>query len=125
MTMQWPKDNQPADFSDLAGALRKAFEFGYDFKRKNEDKDIPWNGPPHGPACAVTCLDPTDALTAKNLRYSLADQGRDLLDELLALALQMGIEQGRRERRTSAIERLRRMRLEHIQSFLTEMLEDE
>jgi len=92
----WPEDDKPIDFEQLSAPLVRAVRFAYKLQRQNTDKDIPWSGPEIGKDCAATCLPPKTALSAKNLAYSNDEQGRDALTEIIGLAIQMGIEQGRR-----------------------------
>ena len=92
----WPKDGSPLMFDSLAEPIRKAIEFAYSIKRKNEDKRIPWNGPDIGYSERAACLSPKEALSKDNLAYSLEDQGYDALDTIIMLAVQLGMEQGRR-----------------------------
>ena len=91
----WPEDDKPADFEDLVKPIKKALRFAYKMRRQNQDKDVPWAGPAKTghEAC---CLPPKETLKAEQLKYSLEDQGRDALDEIIGIALRVGIEQGRR-----------------------------
>lgn len=93
---EWPKDGSPVSFEEIVVSLRKALLFGYKVERKNKDQDIPWDGLNIGPKELSTCLSPEEALTAEMLAYDEEDQNRDLLDVVLQLAVQLGIEQGRR-----------------------------
>lgn len=95
MVKSWPENNEPLSFDNLTAPLRKAFQFAYTLKRKNEGRSIPWTGPDQGKHAGYS-LHPTEQLSAENLRYSDEEQGRDALEELLGLALRLGIEQGRR-----------------------------
>lgn len=92
----WPKDGEPASFEDLTRPLVRAVRFAYDLKRKNRDKDIPWSGPEIGAREQTVALPAARQLSADNLRYSEEEQGRDALEEIIGLAVQIGIEQGRR-----------------------------
>ncbi len=83
-------------FDSLAEPIRKAIAFAYSVKRKNADKRIPWNGPDIGKDDKATCLSPREALSKANLAWGLKDQGRDALDAIIQIAIQLGIEQGRR-----------------------------
>ncbi len=86
-------------FTDLTDAVIKAIRTAYNLRRKNKEKDIAWTGPQfdkdnfsdHLAAC---CFSPEHKLTAENLRYSEEDQGRDALEEIVGVAVQLGIEQG-------------------------------
>lgn len=70
--------------------------FAYDLTRRNQGRSIPWSGPPIGRHEAATSLEAKNRLSAKMLEYSKEDQGRDALDEIIGVAIQLGIEQGRR-----------------------------
>lgn len=94
--MRWPDKDEPMDFEKLTKPLVKAIRFAYDLKRKNRDKDIPWKGPDIGARERATCLSPSTQLKSENLIYSEEEQGRDALEEIIGLALRLGIEQGRR-----------------------------
>jgi len=95
--MAWPtKEDQVVPFYLLAGAVRKAFEATFELEDIAPDMDVPWTGPPLGKRELVTCQNPIERLKAEYLAYELEDQGRDKLDALIGLALQLGIEQGRR-----------------------------
>ncbi len=93
---EWPEDNKTVMFDELTEPIIKAIRFAYDVTRKNENKDIPWEGLDIGKSARACCFSPPEALAASNLRYSLDDQGRDALEEIVGLAVQLGIEQGRR-----------------------------
>ncbi|MCH8965769.1 MAG: hypothetical protein IIB58_12455 [Planctomycetes bacterium] len=93
---KWPKNNEPARFPDLADPVVKGIRFAYSIKRRNKDKRIPWLGPDQGKYTKVSCLAPRDGLSKESLAWLLDDQGRDALDVLVAIAVQLGIEQGRR-----------------------------
>jgi hypothetical protein len=98
---EWPADGSPASFDDLTTPICEAIQFAYDLQRRNRDQDIPWTGPPIGEDERATAFDAHDQLRAENLAYSITDQGRDALTEIIGLALRIGIEQGRRIVKTS------------------------
>lgn len=102
---QWPKDNKPAQFSDLVDPVIKGIRFAYSMKRRNETRRIPWTGPDTGKS-AVT-PPPKEWLSRDSLAWDLEDQGRDALEILVGIAVQLGIEQGRR----ATIEKLNEMML--------------
>jgi hypothetical protein len=92
----WPKDGKPASFSDLTGPICEAVRFAYKLERQNVDKDIPYKGLPKGRP-ELACTLPIDrALSAENLAYSLNEQDRDALEEILAVLAQLAFEQERR-----------------------------
>jgi len=101
--MNWPDDGQPASFSDLTEAVCKALRSAYSMRRKNKNKDIQWTGPPQGRACGVCSFEHEEQLMAENMKYSLEDQGRDALTEIVGIAVQLGIEQGERMFKTSTV----------------------
>ena len=93
---KWPKDDKPVDFEDIIFPLVEAFKFSYELNRKNVDKSIPWRGLPQGKSCRHVCPEHTDVLKLESLRYAWDSQGRDLIETLMIIAVQLGIEQGRR-----------------------------
>ena len=92
----WPKDGKAADFSDLADAVRDTIRHCYTLKRKNKNVDVDWNGPDLPECMQATCLTFDEQLQADKLKYSKEDQGRSAIDVIIGIALQLGIEQGRR-----------------------------
>jgi len=114
MAKQWPQDDQPVDFSDLADSIQAAILFAYTIKRKNVDKSIPWTGYDIGSDEKVTCFGPDEQLSAKSLAYSLDDQGRTAFEEIIGLAIRLGIEQGRRVFKTSTCYTLEQLRLKFL-----------
>ena len=62
----------------------------------------------------MTCFSPDKQLSAENLKYSEDDQGRDALDEIIGLVFRLGVEQGRRIFKTSAVYKLEKMRLRFL-----------
>ncbi len=81
-------------FSDLADTVTSAIRFAYSLKRKNKGKSIPVVGL-DSPGNAG--IGPgSHCLSAENLAYSDEDQGRDALEEIVGVAIRLGIEQGRR-----------------------------
>ncbi len=95
--LDWPtEEDKVIPFYLLADAVRKAFDYTFKVKDIAPDSDIPWSGPPLGKRERATCLPPIERLQNENLQWDLEDQGRDKLDALICLAIQIGIEQGRR-----------------------------
>lgn len=86
----WPADNKPADFAHIVEPLARWF------RMYQEGRLEIYDGLPLGRREAAGSLQPVDALTPNSLAYNLTDQGRDVLDVILGLAVQLGIEQGRR-----------------------------
>lgn len=95
--IKWDKEkSKTARFSDLADPIIKAIKFAYKLERKNEDKDIKWTGYDIGERDKATCCSPNERLTRESLAFALEDQGSDALTEIITVAIQLGIEQGRR-----------------------------
>lgn len=92
----WPKDGSPAVFEDLNNAVRDVVRHCYTIRRKNKDKDVAWKGPEFPECMRATCIPFDLALQADNLKYSQEDQGRSAMDVIIDIAIQLGIEQGRR-----------------------------
>ncbi len=96
MKNEWPEKDKVAYFEDLTKPIVKAIKFAYSIRRKNKDKDVPWTGPGVGASERACCPPPKEMLSAENLKYSMDDQGRNALEEIVGVAIRLGIEQGRR-----------------------------
>lgn len=94
--MGWPANNKPAQFELLVSSCKKALEQGIKWERINPTKSIKWTGPLSAKSQLVTTLDFPEMLRAKNLLYNEGEQGRDVVDVILGIAIRLGIEQGRR-----------------------------
>ena len=92
----WPKNDKPASFEDIVAPLKAAIKFAYKMSRRNINKNIQYKGFDIGQAQFATCFHANETLSAKHLKFTLEDQGRDALEEILGIAVQLGIEQGRR-----------------------------
>ena len=104
--VKWPKDNEPVSFEYITEPIVDAIQFAYEMKRVNKDKDIPYNGLDVGRKEAATCLRAYDQLSSYNLACSHEEQGRTALEEIVGLAVRLGIEQGRRIEQSSDIKRI-------------------
>lgn len=93
---EWPDDGVPVSLEDLATPIVKAIRFAYRLKRQNADLDVPYQGYDIGERERGNCFDPVTQLTAQKLRVAKYDQGREAIEEIVALAIRLGIEQGRR-----------------------------
>jgi len=71
-------------------------KFAYKMKRQNQNFDIPYDGFDIGRQQWASCFHANETLSAEHLRFIKEDQGRDALDEIIGIAVQLGIEQGRR-----------------------------
>jgi hypothetical protein len=107
----WPDDGGCLSFEMIADWICDAIRFAYTLERQNEAKDIPWGGPNIGTRERSTCHQPKEQLSAEMLAFALEDQGRDALDEIVGLALRLGIEQGRRIDRDSVERRMRAIQI--------------
>ena len=92
---EWPADNKPARFQELTWPITRAIRHAYALKRLPL-KDILWIGLPNGERERCSCHEPEETLEAENLEYSRKDQGRDALEEIVGIAVRLGMEQGRR-----------------------------
>ncbi len=102
---EWPENDEPASFAHIADPIVRSIRFAYQLTRKNENRNIPWEGLNIGKGQRAMCHSPFELLSVKGLEFSLEDQGREAIEELVGLAVQLGIEQGRR------IESTERMRV--------------
>jgi len=90
---------KPWDGEALCNSLRRSIEAAYSLKRKNKGKSIPYNGPElTSPRILASSSGVQESLTDDGtewcgLQYH-EDRGRDALDVILILAIQLGMEQG-------------------------------
>jgi hypothetical protein len=84
----WPEDDKPADFEEITEPFIRAMEFAFDLRRHNLSLDIPYDGFDIGEDTAANSMRATELL-----KYPMED---DPLHAIIRLALQVGIEQGRR-----------------------------
>ena len=93
---QWDKKGNTASFNDIAAPLCKIFKEAME-KGADVYKDgLVWEGFDIGETMKHIALSPDQRFTPENLLHSKIEQGRDVFDEIITLAIQLGIEQGRR-----------------------------
>jgi len=93
----WPKDGTEMSFYELTAPVIDALKQVYDFEAcRYPSVDVHWNGPELPKSMRATCLLYDERLTAESLRYDEEEQGRDPLEVIIGIAVQLGIEQGRR-----------------------------
>lgn len=93
---KWPKDDKRMSFEELTFPVYKAIRKAYKLSPKDYGDRINWTGPELPKSMGASCLTYDKLLTRENLEYSEQDQGRDPLEEIVGVAVQLGIEQGRR-----------------------------
>jgi hypothetical protein len=109
----WPENGGVASFTDLCEPIVQALadavgrcmvrtekvkrRNGYGFRSSTSGIDaIEYHGYDIGEREKVGCSSPDVRLSKKQLQYDWSEQGRTPVDVLVALAVQLGIEQGRR-----------------------------
>ena len=93
---KWPEGNKPARFTDIADPICEAIRAAYELKRKNRSRSIPWTGLDIGDDIKAGSYSPDDKLKRDNLKYDEENQDRDALQVIVGIAVQLGMEQGRR-----------------------------
>ena len=91
----WPSSDGILSFEDLTNPICEAIRTIYTLK-KHDYGDIKWTGPALPKFLAVTCLTFDERLTKAMLDYDAEDQGREPLEVLVGMAVQLGMEQERR-----------------------------
>jgi hypothetical protein len=92
----WPEDESEAlPFEKITAPLRRLVREAYRLQRKNVGKALPYKGPGIGWRERACTSDVDWTLSAEGLAYH-AERGRDAMDVILMVAVQLGIEQGRR-----------------------------
>jgi hypothetical protein len=115
---QWPENDEPAIIDDLAKEVTDAIRFAYKLNRKNLGKDIPLAGPDApGEGWRVNVHTDSYELSAESLDYGM-NRGRDALEELVYLAINLGCEQGRRITMSSGDGKRLRDKLDAIKSII-------
>lgn len=114
--MNWPANDKPADFEDMAKPIERVFRQAFEPKKKKVKLTYSGLGIGHSNACAI---DFNAAIDETNLQLS-AEQGRDTLSVLIEKTIQVGIEQGRRlEKKDGDLKKL------IIRGMLTGKVDDE
>ncbi len=110
---EWPEGHELADFRDLVEPLREALGAAYDLSASEIGPEgLPYDGYNIGRKGRGQIFSPDEELSAERLIESERDQGRDPATVILSIAVQLGIEQGRRmeledvERKVELIERM-------------------
>jgi hypothetical protein len=93
---KWPSNNEMVIFDSLISQVREALQIAIDKGEKVYEDGIEWKGLEQGKICNHVALDPQDALHADSLSYSRENQ-RDAFEVIISIALQLGMEQGRRD----------------------------
>lgn len=114
--MNWPANDKPADFEDMAKPIERVFRQAVGLKKMS--RPLTYNGLDIGKSSA-NAIDFNNAIDPTNLQLS-AEQGRDTLSVLIEKTIQVGIEQGRRiEREHDDLKKL------IIRGMLTGKVDDE
>lgn len=91
---QWPDDDKTVLFSDLVESVRECVDFHYDLVRKNTLESMNYTGYDIGSSTKATSLSPNESLSLEQLKYNFEEQGRDAMEVIIGIAIQLGIEQG-------------------------------
>lgn len=94
--LSWPENGAPADFEDLTSVMGETIEAGFDLTRRDPNVDLTWNGPSTPDFAGVTSPSFQERLTVESLLQSEQMYGRDPLDVIMGVGIQLGMEQGRR-----------------------------
>lgn len=90
----WPENDAPVGFDELTGPVMKVIREYYDLTPSGLFPT--WEGLPLPTEMRATCLGYEETLTGEYLEYAEKEQGRSPLETMLGIAVQLGIEQGRR-----------------------------
>lgn len=90
----WPSDGKPAAFCDIVEPLISAFNEGATWRPKTSatSRDIEWTGLP----LESSSLGPIDARLSAAWRENDRENDRTFLCTILGIAVNLGMEQGRR-----------------------------
>lgn len=93
---KWNEDGEIAHFDEIYEPLVEALEFAYDLNRKNEDRSIPWNGLDIGERDKGCSPSPDVRFKKEYLDCAMEKHDESAYHAILQIAVQLGIEQGRR-----------------------------
>ena len=88
--------DEPYSFDELTEPVCKAIRALYRLTPWNNGDSIKWTGPELGKRMKAHSLEFDELLTRESLEWNDEDQGRDPLMVVVGIAIQLGIEQGRR-----------------------------
>lgn len=92
---EWPEDKTTIlRYEDLITPVRKAFLTAYRLVSRKK-KSIPYEGYNFGGQSLVTISPPDEQLQEEMISYH-KERGRDILDIMLMIVFNLGMEQGRR-----------------------------
>lgn len=96
--LDWPSNDEPAPeiCNSLCKPIRLALNQVVSVKRGVADKLVTWSGPKDIPCVAAVSVSPDVALSDMKFRDNRRIDGMDVVDIIILLAVQLGIEQGRR-----------------------------
>lgn len=93
---KWPKNGRHMCFVKLTEPVYLAIREAYSLTLQEYGESIKWTGPELPQSMGATCLPYDELLTREQLEYDEQDQGRDPLEVIVGIAVQLGMEQGRR-----------------------------
>ncbi len=92
----WPIGMKPMRVEELVRPLKSAIQQAFELKgRKLLIDGIKWGGPGFGHPSASWEESPAAALSSSGIKRA-AEAGRDPLEQILVVAINLGIEQGKR-----------------------------
>jgi hypothetical protein len=104
---EWPDADEIVPHEDLVMPLRRALDHHYHLVRKEGVGDTPYDGYNIGKRSRAQNLSPSERLSADELaEVQDNDPRRDPATEIISLAVQVGMEQGRRREAQERTERL-------------------
>ena len=93
----WPENDKVLSFWELTDPVVDLVRQAYSLRRKAAiKKGLDWKGPSLPKSLAASSFPFDEKVSAENLRYDEEEQGRDPLTVIIGIAVQLGIEQGRR-----------------------------
>ncbi len=81
---------------ELSKPICRALRFAFNLRRTNTTKDVPWDGPGSIPSMRGGLPDIQYQLTLEGLRRARESCEADTLESIVIIAIQLGMEQGRR-----------------------------
>ena len=118
---EWPLNSEMAKFGEIVDPLREALQIALNKGDKVYSEGIEWTGLKQGKGNPI--FHPPRSLHSIGLSECKEHQNRDVFTEILSIAVQLGIEQGKRELKTELKEISFMLTSKHGEEMLQKILQ--
>ena len=107
----WRIDGKPEEFAHIADPCIEAMRFAIKNGKRVNKTGIKWTGLGLGEKDRCTCIEPSEWLDAHNLNFAWEEHNQDAIERIIIIAIQLGVEQGRRLQKTDTLEKVKELRI--------------